>query len=506
MLSFGQSVSVTVTELKVLNLAATTVNFGTNVTSVNVSITASVSTSYTNTSQGSIAVYYKRNSSTSTTPIIPTNGYDGNFFLATGTTGTKTFKITLSRAEFDTTGGIVYVEYHPYISNLLAYKSSNINVTKLPDPISNNIISGNQTIYEGQSASTISGSTPLGGDGTFIYSWQQKIGNGAWTTISGANGINYSPGIPAVTTSYRRIVSSAAFTITGTSNEVTATVLTLSAIQNNTITISGSEIQGSIPTGATGSYTYRWLAYILEGEDPVVIDQTTKDCSVPASVYQFMENIGVAQGLIVREVRSGNKISTSNVITVTPSQPIGNNVITLSGNSILGTLPNGGTGTFKYEYNVYNEFPDGEVVDGVTAVGSNQNYTGVVQGYLITKYYRKVYSGNKVSYSNTVSIPLIGSSAKSTVASKQAESADLTVYPNPTSESINFSTNFLTNKEVEILIYSETLGNEKSVFKGTVTPSQVVNWKIPASYQKGLYFYRILSGGTEVKTGKIIYQ
>ncbi|MDR7208896.1 T9SS type A sorting domain-containing protein [Flavobacterium piscis] len=50
------------------------------------------------------------------------------------------------------------------------------------------------------------------------------------------------------------------------------------------------------------------------------------------------------------------------------------------------------------------------------------------------------------------------------------------------------------------------LGNGKSVFKGKVTPNQVVNWDIPASYQKGIYFYKILSGTKEVKTGKIIVQ
>lgn len=266
--SFGQTATVTVTDLKVKNLTATTVNFGTNVTSVNVSITASVSSSY-NIGQGSIMVYYKRNSSTSTALAIPTNGYDGNFFLPNGFTGTKTFTVTLSRSEFDTTGGLVYVEYHPSTSNILAYKSSNINATKIPDPISNNIISGNQTIYEGQSVSTISGVTPSGGDGIFIYSWQQKAGNGTWTTVSGTNSINYSPSIPAATTSYRRIVSSAAFTITSTSNEVTITVIPAPIIQNNTITIDDVIVTGSSPTGGIGNYTYSWG--VLDEEETLAI-------------------------------------------------------------------------------------------------------------------------------------------------------------------------------------------------------------------------------------------
>jgi hypothetical protein len=425
MLSFGQSVSVTVTELKVLNLAATTVNFGTNVTSVNVSITASVSTSYTNNSQGSIMVYYQRNSSVSYTPIIPTNGYDGNFFLTSGSngsSGTKTFKITLSRSEFDNTGGIVYVEYHPNVSNLLAYKSSNINVTKIPDPISNNIISGNQTIYEGQSVSMISGATPLGGNGTFTYAWQQKVGNGSWTTISGATSINYSPGTPAVTTSYRRIVSSTGVS-NGTSNEVMITVIPVAAIQNNTIILNENTILGSLPTGGTGTYRYVWM--LSGGEESIL---------VPNDDGQNLE------------------------------------------------LPSW----------IHNDLYE----------GININY-----GLYIIRY---VTSGNKTVASNSVRIPLLNSNRMSSneanIQSDLPEEELMTVYPNPTSESVNFSTNFSTDKQIEIVVYSEKSGNEKSVFKGTVNPSQVVNWKIPSSYQKGLYFYKILSDNKEVKTGKIIFK
>lgn len=212
-------------------------------------------------------------------------------------------------------------------------------------------------------------------------------------------------------------------------------------------------------------------------------------------------------GYINRVVVSGKQQVVSNTITITPSQEITNNTITLSGNSILGSLPSGGTGNFTYEYNVYNEFADGEIVDGVSVVGFNQNYDSVVQGYLTTKFYRKVYSGNKVSYSNTITIlPKVSFAKTASTNNEETASGDLTVYPNPTTESVNFSTNFSTNKEIDIVVYSDKLGNEKSVFKGTVTPNQVVNWNIPASYQKGIYFYKILSGNKEVKTGKIIVQ
>lgn len=345
-LAFGQTASVTVTNLKVLNQTATTVNFGTNVTSVNVSITASVVSS-SNTAQGAIMVRYKRNSSGSTTPVIPTNGYDGSFYLSNGFNGTKTFTFTLNRSEFDDNGGVVYVEYQPNISSILTYKSSNIIVTKLADIVP--------------------------------------------------------------------------------------------AIQNNTITISGSLVQGSTPTGGTGVYTYRWLIYAVEGEIPGIAVETTKDYNIPQSLYNWVDINNV---YIERQVFSGSVSSISNYVAVTRPLKKQNNT-SLSGQKSTASLLNKETGSFA-----------------------------------------------KIASLNTEETTLY----------------DLAVYPNPTSESLNFSTNFSTDKEIEILLYSEKLGNEKSVFKGNVTPNQVVTWDIPSNYQKGIYFYKIISDNKEVKTGKVIFQ
>lgn len=422
-LSFAQTVSVTVTELKVRNLDATTINFGTNVSSVNVSITTSVTTSYNPdpSAVGKLGVYYKRNSSTSTTPIIPTNGFDGNFKMLNGRTETKTFKITLNRSEFDNSGGYVYVQYDPPGGNLLNYKSTNIIVTKLEDPISNNAISGNQMINEGQSASTLSGSLPVGGNGAYTYMWQQKVVNGTWTTISGANNVNYSPIGLTATTSYRRIVTSSG-TSNSISNEVTITVIPAPTLQNNAISLNGNTVSGSLPIGGLGIYQYVWM--LDGGEEIYVFPEGGQNLELPSWIH----------------------------------------------NDLYEAL--------------------------------NVNY-----GLFITRY---VTSGIQTMASNSVRIPLLQSNK---ITSKRAKISDdlsagelMTVYPTLASESINFSTYFSTDKEIEIVLYSENLGNEKSVFKGKVIPNQVVNWNIPPNYQKGIYFYKILSDNKEVKTGKVIFK
>lgn len=344
----------------------------------------------------------------------------------------------------------------------------------------------------------------------YTYQWEKKTGtgNGIWTEMPGETGYSFKFIPVKGLTFFRRIVRNTAGAYLSTSNEIS--IYVEPPFTNNKITISGSEVIGTVPNGGdtdAGSWRpdgkYRWLIYTLEGEDPWVFTEEPIEFTVPAAVYDF---IGSNNAYIVREIKSNLQYSTSNAVIIKPSQTIENNVIGLSGNNISGTLPTGGTGSFKYEYNAYNEFPDGEIVDGVSTVGNNQNYTGVVRGNFITKYYRKVTSGNKISYSNTITIPALSSFAKSASTSAQTASTDLTAYPNPASESINFSTNFTTDKEIEIVLYSENLGNEKSIFKGKVTPNQVVNWNIPSSYQKGIYFYKIISDHKEVKTGKVIFK
>ncbi|KLT70992.1 T9SS type A sorting domain-containing protein [Flavobacterium sp. ABG] len=587
--SFGQTASVTVTQLKVRNIEATTVNFGTNVETVNVSITANVSSSYY-VGKGTIMVQLKRNSSKSTAPVLPTNGADTNFVLPNGYSNTKTFTITLSRFDFDNSGGIVYVEYRPGNSSLLSFKSSNINVTKLAEPITNNTISGNQTINEGITPNIISGSLPAGGDGTYTYEWQKKNGND-WITILGTNSVSYSPenSFNLETNSYRRIIKSGGVTA-NVSNEVTITVVRAPVLENNTIILNGSTIYGSLPTGGTNRYQYSWVLWggeepytfpqtgqnfeltkdiydylnlypnlfinrivtsgrqtitstrvkilplaslenntisisgstitgsqptggnnsyqyswvLMGGEEPFTFADTGKDFEISVDTYNYLNSY--PNLFIYRTVTSGNKTSGSNSIVISPAKEIGNNIITLSGNTIEGSLPTGGTGGFKYEHYIYHELPDGEVVDGVTVVGRNQSYQGVIQGYLTTKFYRKVYSGNKISTSNTITILPKGSSAKTAIASEKSVPTDVTVYPNPTTQSVNFTTNFSANKEIEITIFSEGLRETKSIFRGTVTPNQVVNWNFPANYPKGLYFYKIMADNKEVKSGKISFQ
>ncbi|MES2515378.1 MAG: T9SS type A sorting domain-containing protein [Bacteroidota bacterium] len=91
-------------------------------------------------------------------------------------------------------------------------------------PITNNILSGNQSYTGSANPTLITGSVPTGGNkGIFTYQWQSSLNNSTWTNISGATTASYDPPTITQTTYYRRIVNSAPQPAS-TSNVITVTI------------------------------------------------------------------------------------------------------------------------------------------------------------------------------------------------------------------------------------------------------------------------------------------
>jgi len=85
--------------------------------------------------------------------------------------------------------------------------SNSVQITVLPT-LTGNTISADQTICLGSVTAEITGSTPVGGDGTFRYQWQTSNNGTTFTDILGASAINYLPAAPTATQFFRRVVSS----------------------------------------------------------------------------------------------------------------------------------------------------------------------------------------------------------------------------------------------------------------------------------------------------------
>lgn len=146
-------------------------------------------------------------------PAVIGNG--GTINLPTGNlTSTTTFNVL---ATITATGCTAQMSVLPVISVIPV--------------ISNNTITANQTICSGATPSSLVGSTPTGGSGSYTYNWQQSTDSISFGNASGTRtGINYSPPALSQTTWYRRTVTSGA--CTDNSATVKITVNPLPAIVN----------------------------------------------------------------------------------------------------------------------------------------------------------------------------------------------------------------------------------------------------------------------------------
>jgi hypothetical protein len=330
----------------------------------------------------------------------------------------KEFTISLNATNFSATGGRLYGQFNVTSSSGGVITGNIIPIKVIPSPPGTIppemiFIGGpggtiSTTINEGDTASVISGT----GAGNYTYQWYKSI-NGYVSPIPGAtNYYYYYPGTPIVTTKYFRQNTGS---VISRSNEITITVINnATPISNNTITIDGMTVNGSIPTGGIGTYQYSWY----------VIDQDGDTSTLP---------------------------DTSQNLILTPA-------------------------TFNRYFNSPNNF--------------------------ILR--RGVSSGSQGSGSNDLLLP--HSSGLSLKTLNNEDTLISAAYPNPTSGSVNFTTSFSSNKEMEIIVYSEKSGKAQRIFKGTTTPNQIVKWDIPSNYPKGTYYYKIVSDNKEVKTGKILYQ
>ncbi len=87
--------------------------------------------------------------------------------------------------------------------------TSEVTIT-VYEAVTNNLISSDQTILNGEIPAELIGSLPVGGNSTYDYQWQSSTNGGLnWNDITSATGQNFQPGALSQTTLFRRVVSSA---------------------------------------------------------------------------------------------------------------------------------------------------------------------------------------------------------------------------------------------------------------------------------------------------------
>lgn len=300
--------------------------------------------------------------------------------------------------------GATSVTYDPPLVNATTYyhrvvtsggcslASNNVLITINPTIANNVITSPATTVFcAGGDPTTITGSTPTGGNGTYTYQWQSSVDNITFADISGAVTINYDPPLIFATTYYRRTIASAS--CTQNSNVVTITVQPqlanniLTAPVITTFCISGDPgvITATTPTGGSGTYTYQWQIYT--GNTPYV--------DIPgATSAAYDPPVITATTRYHRIVTSGSCTISSNVILFQVDSAILNNTITSPAvttfcgsadpGTIIGSIPTGGNGTFNYQWQQSTDNITFTNIAGATSI----NYDPPV--IAATTYYRRM--------------------------------------------------------------------------------------------------------------------
>ncbi len=341
---------------------------------------------------------------------------------------------------------------------------------------------------------------------TYSYQWSMRINDGAFVPIQGATSRHYLPGKVSAKTAFKRTVTYVHYgtTTTNDSNLITVNVIPPPLLQNNTIYFDGLSVLGTSPTGGLGNNSYQYLWYIIDEDgDNYQLPDTSPYLSI--TTPQFAGYLNSTRNFILkRVVASGNQILASNGITLPHVTPIQNNTISINGNTVTGSVPTGGLGEYKYSWAIYytgDAIDFDETTKDLDLTSHLNQINTILQIDSAAKLVRIATSGVS-SISNKLSL--------NTVAAKTSSNKEniliSTAYPNPTTDSVNFTTASGTNQEIEIIIYSEGMENPQLVFKNTVAPNQVVKWDIPSYYPKGIYYYKIISANKEIKSGKIVYK
>ncbi|WP_346320070.1 Ig-like domain-containing protein, partial [Chitinophaga sp. YIM B06452] len=261
------------------------------------------------------------------------------------------------------------------------------------------------------------------------------VGTGAWTKVSGpGTQVITTPSNPGTTVTglstgtyiFRWTISNG--TCTPSTSDVTITVLP--ALAGNTITAPAAAtfcgsgdatlINGSTPTGGTGTYAYQWQSST---------DNTTFTNIASATAATYDPPAAAVTTYYRRLVTSGAcaAASVSNVVTITIQPAIANNTITAPATTtfcevsdadvIAGSTPAGGTGsTFSYQWQSSLDNANWTDLAGSTAA----TYDPV--RVATTVYYRRLVSSGACatpSASNVVTITVNPAITPGVVASSQ---------------------------------------------------------------------------------------
>ncbi|HLO60057.1 MAG TPA: gliding motility-associated C-terminal domain-containing protein [Bacteroidales bacterium] len=211
--------------------------------------------------------------------------------------------------------------------------------------------------------------SPTGGAGTYNYRWSTSVDNGTtWNLVAGANAATYNPGAITQTTWYRAEVDPtgspdcATWTVSG--NTIQITIQAALTVGNITGETSATQCSGYdpaamtiSPTGATGTYSYRWSASTNNGTTWNLVAGANAATYNPGAITQTTwyraEVDPTGSPDCATWTVSGNTIQ----ITIQAALTVGNITGETSATQCSGydpaamtISPTGGAGTYNYRW------------------------------------------------------------------------------------------------------------------------------------------------------------
>ena len=242
---------------------------------------------------------------TGSTPSGCTGGYTYQWQSSSNnSTWTNVSGATAINYSPNTISSNIYFRRNVSASGCGTFSLSNTVSISVTPSLGNNSISASQTICSNSSPSSFVGSTPTGGNGSFIYQWESSSNNSQWATLVGATISNYSSGAISSPTYFRRIVSSSICTAL-TSTSVSVSVVSPTGIP--------SSVVASLAT-CTG-FTLNWSA--VSGNVDYFID-IARDSNFTNYVSgQQNRNVGNNTQVVINTLNPGQlvyfRVRSSNV-------------------------------------------------------------------------------------------------------------------------------------------------------------------------------------------------
>jgi gliding motility-associated-like protein len=232
--------------------------------------------------------------------------------------------------------------------------SNILKVDIFPNILNNRVNTSKIIVCEGDTTGfDLTGTVPVGGGGKYIYEWQSSLDSVNWTKRGDSLNLK-SPAI-ADTTYFRRVVKSLCYQ--DTSNTVVVNYAykfgrnEIGPNSTNCVGDSTAVIRGTSPSRTTAFFKYQWIVS-TDSINWARIDTLGdgKDYKVgiqPEGRYFFR-----------RLVDNGCSLDSGNMVLINMVNPILNNTIKGAGNfcigdslpTLVGTVPDGGGGDYRYEW------------------------------------------------------------------------------------------------------------------------------------------------------------